>query len=51
MDGELRYDFDCDYDEVEVLEVASGMGTCGVPSIGAPMKAMTLSEGQIIIAN
>ena len=34
-----------------MLEVASGMGTCGVPSIGAPMKAMTLSEGQIIIAN
>ena len=53
VDGELRYDFDCDYSSVEVLEEeATGMGTYGVPySCGAPMKAMTLFTGQMIIAN
>ena len=39
VDGELRYDFDCEYSSVELLEVASGTSSYGSP------KMMTLSEG------
>ena len=39
VDGEIRYDFDCEFNSVEIVDVASGKG------------AASLSEGQIIIAN
>ena len=53
VDDERRYDFDCEYDSVEIIDARAssqaGAGTCGVP-MGAPAM-MALVPGQIIIAN
>ena len=42
VDGEIRYDFDCDSNQVEIAEQAMGMGT---------QLQTELTPGQIIIAN
>ena len=54
VDGELRYDFNCDTNSVEVLDAQGGGGMGGAGGIGLTndtAKMVTLTPGQIIIAN
>ena len=54
VDGELRYDFNCDTNSVEVLDAQGGGGMGGAGGNGLndnTAKMVTLTPGQIIIAN
>ena len=54
VDGELRYDFNCDTNSVEVLDAQGGSSMGGAGGIGLTddtAKMVTLTPGQIIIAN
>ena len=54
LDGELRYDFDCDYSSVEVLDVSVLITKGKSFNLSASaLKSMikSLKPGQIIIAN
>ena len=50
VDGELRYDYDCECDSVEVNDTSAYMEAN--PSFSSSSAGViTLTEGQIIIAN
>ena len=57
VDGELRYDFDCDYSSVEVLDVSvlttkgKSFNLSAAPAVKSKLIKSLMTPGQTIIAN